>query len=168
MQSIKDYREHSYEPTEWEDEVIDSDTGDTLVEGTPVSEVHLGNLESGMMLSHYDIGLVATLAMQLASLNQKELEKHKEQRLLQGRETISNNESDDGYFRNSQPFKTVSIPGFPQINAPHYDVMITPLDNHGDAGELIVYDKTQNGFKVKMTGSAKSVSFLWTLINPNV
>lgn len=168
MQSIKEYREHSYDPTEWEDEVIDSESGDTLVEGTPISEVHLGNMESGIMLSHYDIGLVANMAMQLAALNQKEIDKYKNQRLMQGKDSISNTESDDGYFRSDEPFKSISLDGHAQINAPDYDVKLTPLDNHGDVGELIAYDKTQNGFKVKMTGSAKSVTFLWTLINPNV
>lgn len=168
--SVKDYRDRSYVPTEWEDQVVDKDSGDVLVEGTPVAEVTLGNLETGVMLSHFDIGLVATLALQMANLNQKELEKYKSQRILQGRETISNNISDDGYFRSSEPFKTVSLDGFPQINAPNYDVGITPIssDDMGAVGKLEVYDKTQNGFKVRMTGSAKTVSFLWTLINPNV
>src|SRR5690625_4931672 len=130
----------------------------------------MGNIETGILLSHLEIGLVAKMAMQLATLNQTEIEKYKKQRILQGKETITNTESDNGYFRSDEPFKTISLDGFPQINAPNYDVMITHLssDNEGAAGNLVVYDKTQNGFKVKMTGSAKSVSFLWTLINPTV
>ncbi|MYL45066.1 signal transduction protein [Virgibacillus halodenitrificans] len=167
---MKDYREQSYVPTEWEDEVLDSQTGEPLVEGTPISEEYLGNLEAGTLLSHLDIGLLANMAMQLGNLNQQEIEKFKKQRILQGRETISNGVSDNGYFRDSEPFKTISFKGFSQINAPNYDVIITPASSSdlGNVGDLIVYDKTQNGFKVKMTGSAKSVSFLWTLINPNV
>ncbi|MGJ9460131.1 signal transduction protein [Oceanobacillus sp. CF4.6] len=168
--TIKQYREQSYVPTEWEDQVKDSTTGDTLVEGTPIAETTLGNIEAGILTSHFDIGLVATMALQLANLSQLELEKYKEQRLLQGQETISNNETDDGYFRTSEPFVTVALTGFSQINAPNYDVKITPIssDDMGAIGDLEVYDKTQNGFKVRMTGSAKTVSFLWTLINPNV
>lgn len=168
--SIKEYRDQSYVPTEWEDQVVDKESGDVLVEGTPVAETTLGNQEAGIMLSHFDIGSMALFAMQIANLNQLELEKYKKQRLMQGRETISNTISDDGYFRSSEPFKTVSLNGFPQINAPHYDVLLTPIssDDMGAVGTLEAYDKTQNGFKVKMTGSAKTVSFLWTLINPNV
>lgn len=168
--SVKDYRDQSYVPTEWEDQVVDSESGDTIVEGTPVAEVTLGNQETGIMLSHFDIGSMALFALQMASHNQQELEKYKKQRLLQGRETISNSISDDGYFRSSEPFKTVSLDGFAQINAPNYDVLLTPVsaDDMGAVGNLEAYDKTQNGFKVKMTGSAKTVSFLWTLINPNV
>ena len=168
--SIKEYREQSYEPTEWEDQVIDEQTNEVLVDGTPVAETTLGNLEAGMLLSHLDIGLAAAMALQISALNQKEIEKYKKQRILQVRETISNNGIDNGYFRLSEPFKTVALPGFEQINAPNYDVVITPTsaDDMGAIGNLVVYDKTQNGFKVKMTGSAKSVSFLWTLVNPNV
>lgn len=159
-----------YERTHWEDRVIDENTGQVLVEGTPVDETNMNNIEDGIELSHSEVGLLATLALQMINLNQQEIEKYKKQRLLQGRETISSNISDDGYFRSSEPFKTVSLNGFAQINAPDYDVLITPTsaDDMGAVGELIVYDKTQNGFKVRMTGSAKSVSFLWTLINPNV
>lgn len=165
---IKQYRDQPYEPTQWEDQVIDDATKEVLVPGTPVDEVRLGMLETGVLISHLDVGLAALMAMQLADLNQKEIEKYKKQRILQGRETISNNVSDNGYFRSSEPFTTVSLNGFAQLNAPDYEVVLTPTNDSGDVGQLIAYDKTQNGFKVKMTGSAKSVSFLWTLINPNV
>ena len=33
---------------------------------------------------------------------------------------------------------------------------------------LEVYDKASNGFKVRNLGSAKSVSFTWTIINTNI
>lgn len=170
MKTIEDYRRDSYKPVEWEDQVKDSQSGDVLVEGTPVSAENLGNLETGVILSHLDIGLLTTFAMQMANWNQKEIEKYKKQRLLQGRGAIANNISDDGYFRNSEPFTTVSLDGFAQINAPDYDVIITPTSasDMGAIGNLEVYDKTQNGFKVRMTGSAKSVSFIWTLVNPGV
>lgn len=167
--TVKDYRDQSYVPTEWEDQVVEKGSGNVLVEGTPVAETTLGNMEAGIMLSHFDVGLLAAMAMQMGNLNQLELEKYKKQRILQGRETISNSISDNGYFRTSEPFKTVSLKGFPQINAPNYDVLLTPTSTDlGSVGFLEAYDKTQNGFKVKMTGSAKTVSFLWTLINPNV
>lgn len=164
---IKEYREQSYEPTHWEDQVIDQETKEVIVEGTPVDEVHLGNLETGMLLAHLDIGAAVLMAMQFADLNRKEIEKYKKQRILQGQATITAPPS-NGYFRDSDPFVTVAIDGFPQINAPNYDVLLTPVAGDvGLIGELIAYDKTQNGFKVKMTGSAKSVTFLWTVLNPN-
>lgn len=162
-------RDEVYEPLEWEDRVIDQQTGDVLVPGTPVSEVNLNRMESGILTSHYDVGLAAVAALQLAGALRQELEKLRQQHFLQGKATITAAAS-KGYFRDAEPFVEVSPGGFPQINAPAYDVLITPVSSSdlGRVGDLIVYDKTQNGFKVRMTGSASSVTFMWTLINPRV
>ena len=162
-------RNQQYEPTEWEDTVKD-DAGNTIIQGTPANERTFNNIETGLLLSHFDIGVLALFLMQQTNLNRLEVEKYKKQRLQQGQATITNSISDTGYFRSSEPFATISLSGFSQINAPNYDVLIsvTSADDMGKVGDLIPYDKTQNGFKVKMTGSAKTVSFLWTLINPNV
>ncbi|RDY70332.1 signal transduction protein [Halobacillus trueperi] len=163
-------RNKQYNPTEWEDRVTDDESGDVLVPGTPVNEENLNNLESGMLLSHLDIGTLALFLNQQIRQVALEIDKYKNQRLLQGKETISNSISDNGYFRDSEPFVEVALEGHPQINAPDYDVQLSidSASDPGAVGDLRVYEKTQNGFKVKMTGSAESVSFLWTLINPKV
>lgn len=162
-------RNQQYEAQQWEDTIKD-EQGNIIIQGTPVNERTLNNIETGVLLSHYDVGLLAAMAMQFANANQLEIEKFKKQRTLQGNATISNTIVNDGYFRSSEPFVEVALEGFAQINAPNYDVLITVTssDDNGSVGDLIVYDKTQNGFKVKMTGSAETVSFLWTLLNPNV
>ncbi|ODA18238.1 signal transduction protein [Geobacillus thermoleovorans] len=162
------HRNRTYEATVWEDRVLDEATGQVIVEGTPVDEENMNNIEAGILVAHYDIGLLAAFLSQQAMLNAKELEKYKKQRLVQGQATITGSSS-NGYFRDSEPFVQVSLTGFAQINAPNYDVIVTPISGDaGLAGRLEVYDKTQNGFKVRMTGSAQSVTFLWTLINPAV
>jgi hypothetical protein len=158
----------SYEKTFWLDHVVDDVTGEVIQEGTPLSAENMNNIETGIYFSHSTIGLLVTFLSQQTNLNKLEIEKYKKQRLLQGQATIAGTAS-NGYFRDSEPFVQVSLVGFAQINAPNYDVLVTPIS--GDAGlvgRLEVYDKTQNGFKVKMTGSASSVTFLWTLINPAV
>ncbi|NNV06202.1 signal transduction protein [Geobacillus sp. MMMUD3] len=162
------HRTRTYEATVWEDRVLDEATGQVIVEGTPVDEENMNNIEAGILVAHYDIGLLAAFLSQQAMLNAKELEKYKKQRLVQGQATITGSSS-NGYFRDSEPFVQVNLTGFAQINAPNYDVIVTPISgDSGFVGRLEVYDKTQNGFKVKMTGSASSVTFLWTLINPAV
>lgn len=163
------YRNSSYTPTEWEDRSIDENTGEVLVEGTPVDEVRLGNIETGMLLSHLDIGALAILLAQQTGVNSKEIQKFKKQRILQGQATLTNTDQ-SGYFRASDPFATIALTGYPQLNAPNYTVLLEVLsaDDLGRVGQLTAYEKTQNGFKVSMTGSAKTVSFLWTVINPNV
>ncbi|MGG3958428.1 hypothetical protein ABEV20_04070 [Bhargavaea massiliensis] len=96
-----------------------------------------------------------------------ELDKYKKLRFQQGIATITG-VSSNGYFRDNEPFVQVALTGYAQINAPNYAVVIDVVSSNGDYGQLIVYDKTQNGFKVKMTGSASSVTFIWTLLNPMV
>ncbi|MGG1600588.1 signal transduction protein [Paenibacillus naphthalenovorans] len=162
------HKDIQYEPQEWVDEVIDESTGQVIVEGTPVNERQLNRMEAGILL-HTEVGLIAVSALQRTRQNRQELDKWNNQRLLQGTATITA-ATTNGYFRDSEPFVQISPGGFAQINAPDYDVLLTPLssDDLGRVGELIAYDKTQNGFKVKMTGSASTVTFLWTLINPRV
>lgn len=96
-----------------------------------------------------------------------EIDKYKKLRFQQGLATITGVDS-NGYFRDNEPFVQVTLTGYAQINAPIYAVVIDVISSNGDYGQLIVYDKTQNGFKVKMTGSASSVTFMWTLLNPLV
>lgn len=165
-----DLRKINYAPLEWEDRVLDAETGNPIVWGTPVNEDNLNRVEAGILLSHYDIGSALLFALSTMNVQAKELEKIKNQRILQGAATIVNTIATNGYFRTAEPTVTVALSGFAQTNAPNYDVQITPTsaDDMGLVGDLVVYDKTQNGFKVKMTGSAKTVSFLWTLLNPNV
>ena len=155
----------SYEKIQWQDRIKDS-SGNIIQEGTPFSAGNMNNIVEGIEIGHSSVGLLAAFLAQQVNLNTKELEKYKKQRLLQGQATISASSS-NGYFRDLDPFVQVSLNGFAQINAPNYDVIVTPISgDSGLVGRLEVYDKTQNGFKVKMTGSASSVTFLWTLINP--
>ncbi|KYD24625.1 hypothetical protein [Parageobacillus toebii] len=165
------HRTRTYEPTVWEDRVLDEATGQVIVEGTPVDEENMNNIEAGILVAHYDIGLLAAFLAQQTRMNATEIEKYKKQRLLQGQATITYS-GNDPYFRSADPYVLVSFPAdsYPQLNAPNYDVHVSIIDasDIGAVGELIVYDKTQNGFKIRMTGSAKTVTVMWTVINPKV
>lgn len=73
-------------------------------------------------------------------------------------------------IRNTQPYILVSIPGFPMLDAGDYDVNVT-IESASDVmsvGEIIVYDKQSNGFKLKITGSADNTQIRWTLMNPDI
>ncbi len=168
--SLVDLRNHQYDPVEWEDRVVDQVTGQVLVEGTPVNEVNLNNIESALLLAHLDIGSLAGHITALMRSLLTELDKYKRQRFVQGQATITS--TGGTYFVSSEPFVSVSLPSdtLPELNAPNYDVLITPVSasDWGKIGQLIVYDKAQNGFKVKMTGSAASVTFFWTIVNPTI
>lgn len=72
--------------------------------------------------------------------------------------------------RNTEPYVLVSIPGFSMLDAGDYDVNVT-VETASDVmavGEIIVYDKQANGFKLKITGSADNVQIRWTLMNPDI
>lgn len=72
--------------------------------------------------------------------------------------------------RNTEPYVLVNIPGFPMLDAGDYDVNVT-VESASDVmsvGEMIVYDKQANGFKLKITGSADNIKIRWTLMNPDI
>lgn len=79
-------------------------------------------------------------------------------------------ESGDGTFRDSAPFVLVGIPGFPMIEAPDYDVLLTveAATDMDKVGRLEAYDKQNNGFKVRMTGSADNVEIRYTIVAPGL
>lgn len=107
--------------------------------------------------------LASELAHQIRA-QKLERQRFMNQSLRQGTATITNT-SHDGYFKTAESFITIAIGGIPQDNT-NYDVNINLVSgDSGLVGDLIVYDKTLNGFKVKMTGSAPAASFTWTLIN---
>ncbi|MZL17916.1 hypothetical protein [Clostridium beijerinckii] len=56
------------------------------------------------------------------------------------------------------------------LDAGDYDVNVT-VESASDVmsvGEIIVYDKQANGFKLKITGSADNTQLRWTLMNPDI
>lgn len=169
--SVSDLRNNSFDPIAWQDRVVDTSTGNVLQEGTPVNETNLNNIETGMMIAHYDIGMLALSTAQVVNALRLELQKWQNQRVVQGQATITNN-SPATYFASSDPSVNVTLPttAFAEINSPNYQVVITPIsaDDLGKVGELRVSGKAQNGFTVTMTGSATTVTFLWTILNPNV
>ena len=73
-------------------------------------------------------------------------------------------------MRSIEPYALVSIPGFPMLDADDYDVNATvqTASDIAAVGEVTIYDKQANGFKIKTTGSADNVQIRWTLMNPDI
>lgn len=130
----------------------------------------LNRMTDGISFSHNVIGAIAAEALRQAGLAHKNRQVDFEKRFLQGEATITG--TPGGYFSTTYPFVLVPIPAgteHTQTNTPHYDVTlcVTAADDIGKVN-LEVYDKASNGFKVRNLGSAKSVSFTWTIINTNI
>ena len=180
----------TWDPVEWLDRIINGEQTYTLQEvpensghyklvpdnveviqkGTPLSQSRLNRMTDGISFSHNVIGAIATEALRQAGLAHKNRQVDFEKRFLQGEATITG--TPGGYFSTTYPFVLVPIPAGTehiQTNTPHYDftLCVTAADDIGKVN-LEVYDKASNGFKVRNLGSAKSVSFTWTIINTNI
>ncbi len=179
-----------WDPVEWLDRIINGEQTYTLQEvpgnsghyrlvpdavqeiqkGTPLSQSNLNKMTDGISFAHSVIGAVAAEALRQAGLAHDNRKVDFEKRFLQGEATISGSPGE--YFSSTYPFVLVPIPSgteHVQTNAPHYDVTlcVTSADDIGKVN-LEVYDKASNGFKVRNLGSAKSVSFTWTIINTTI
>lgn len=146
------------------------DPVEVIAEGTPLSQTNLNRMNDGIDFSHSVIGAIAAEALRQAGLAHHNRQVDFEKRFLQGEATITGAPGE--YFSTSYPFVLVPIPSgteHTQTNTPHYDVTlcVTAADDIGKVN-LEVYDKASNGFKVRNLGSAKSVSFTWTIINTTI
>ncbi|WP_051275780.1 hypothetical protein [Desulfovirgula thermocuniculi] len=73
-------------------------------------------------------------------------------------------------YYNTKPFALVSPAGYPMLDTPDYDVLLT-VESASDldkVGRLEVYDKASNGFKIRLTGTADNVQVRWTIVNPDI
>lgn len=129
-----------YVPTLWKDDVPG------IQEGTPVDEQNLGNMEVGINSANLTAEFLT------------EVVKHQKEQISNvGGEVIAatlTNTAKEAFFNNSTKTLTLSV----NRDTLDYTVtaeITTPVDNVGD---IIIFDKQVNGFKVKYTGSAPSVS----------
>lgn len=153
----------------WVDHILDQN-GVVVQQGTPVSAGNLNNLEEGTSLGANVVGMLLVAALQEIKALKYENKLLLNQKVLQGVATITGPGTKD--FTTAYPNLAVSIPAgaFPQVNAPSYQVLldVTSADDMGAIGILSVTNKTQNGFTIQYTGSAKIVTVLWTIVNPKV
>ena len=179
-----------WDPVEWLDRIINGEQTYTLQEvpgnsghyrlvpdpvevvqnGTPLAQGNLNMMSDGISFGNHVIGAIAAEALRQAGLAHQNRKKDFEKRFLQGEATITG--TPGSYFTDAYPFVLVPIPTgseHVQTNTPHYDVTlcVTAADDIGKVN-LEVYDKASNGFKVRNLGSAKSVSFTWTIINTQI
>ncbi len=158
-----------YTPLLWLDHIVDQ-LGVIVQQGTPVSALNLNRIEDGIDFSHDYIGGMLVVALQAIAGLQNENKALYNQRLLQGQATITS--AGGSYFNTAYPYVLVSLPAtaYSLLNSPNYEVVLEVLsaDDLGKVGMLTAFEKAQNGFKVQCTGSATSVTFMWTIVNPNV
>ena len=128
-----------YEPTIWQDHVPG------IQEGTPQDEHNFNNMESGIngsnLLAEFLAEVVGKQEKHITNINGEVITK-----------TLKN--SSDFYFNNS--VQTVAL----AVSRDTLDYVVD-VEVQGDVvnvGDVVIYDKQLNGFKVKYTGSADTVT----------
>ena len=142
-----------YKPTEWEDRVLDQDTGDVLVDGTPVNEVNLNNIETGTHDSHTALAVFIQYFMQFDRWVRQKVADFAAEFLNEIQEvTLTNTLT----FPFNDSTQTVSL-GTARKTL-NYDVSWELISANGNVGDITVFDKQLNGFKIAFDGSATSVT----------
>lgn len=133
-----------YNPTPWQDDIYDEESGEMIQEGTPMSRTQFYNMETGILGNNI---LGAYLFQQIVQHGRALAD-------LEGeiKEVVLTN-SLDYPFNDSA--KTVALEH--ERDTLKYQVGVEVLEADGLVGDIEVYDKALNGFKLRYTGSAKNV-----------
>ena len=131
-----------YRRTFWLDKVEDVDTHEIIQEGTDQSAGHFNNAEHGIS----DVNLAAALILISSSLTAEQVAT--EEKTI----TLTNNQSYP--FNNSK--RTIALAT--ARNFTDYTVEAEVLEHSGNVGDVKIFDRMLNGFKVAYDGSATSVT----------
>lgn len=135
-----------YQPETWLDEVVDvTDPKKVIQEGTPMDAEHFNHMEQGI----HNNSLMLAILLENVKQN-KQAVSAVEGELIEV--TLTNTK--DFYFNNSA--KTIALSKI--RNNLDYRVFVEVQGNVTNVGDVVVYDKQLNGFKIAYTGSAASVS----------
>ena len=131
-----------YRNTQWIDEVKDQDTEEVIQEGTPQSAGNFNNMEHGISDAH----LAAALLIIQSGLTADQVA------TAEKAVTLSNSQSYP--FNNST--QTIALSRV--RNFTDYTVEAEITDHDGNVGDVRIFDRMLNGFKVAYDGSAKSAT----------
>lgn len=123
--------------------------GEIIQQGTPQNQRNFNNMEEGIFAAN-ELG--AELA-RIARLNNCDIKAIKG---VGG--TVNLDNSLEYPFNNS--VQTVNLP-YP-LATTEYDVMTEILSDRLNVGDVVIYDKQRNGFKIAYTGSAKIAKIRYT------
>ena len=131
-----------YRNTQWLDEVKDIDSGELIQEGTDQSAGHFNNMEHGISDAH----LAAALLVIQSSLTADQVATEEKTVTLTNTQRYPFNSS-------AQTIALSTVRNFTD-----YTVEAEVLDHSGSVGEVRIFDRMLNGFKVAYDGSAKSAT----------
>jgi hypothetical protein len=128
-----------YSPTAWVDDVPG------IQDGTPIDEQNLNNMETGINSAN----LFAEFLAEIVCKHEKQIED------LAGEViTVTLKNTQDTYTNNSA--QTIALET--KRDTLDYTVDAEIQGDTINVGDIVIYDKQVNGFKVKYTGSASSAT----------
>jgi len=134
-------------------------------ESSKVFFIYVDYFDNQYKLNISEIEPVDKLVIYKATVPIGDLRPDLESVVLSDVRKINNNK----YLRDNEPFTTINIPGLPMLSD-DYDVHVT-VDTATDiaaVGDILVYDKQLNGFKIRISGNADNVKLRWVLINSKI
>lgn len=131
-----------YDATYWLDEVVDEESKELIQKGTDQSAGHFNNMEGGI----FDAHLAAALLVISSSLTADQVATEEQ--------TITLTNSQSYPFNNS--VKTVALKT--ARNFTDYTVEAEVLEHSGNVGEVRIFSRLLNGFKIAYDGSAKNAT----------
>lgn len=133
-----------YNRTKWLDKVVDADTGELIQEGTDQSAGHFNNMEAGITDASVAAAMLLIAAGELQQ--QTTIERH----------VVNPTNSARYPFNNSAQTVKLAI----TRDTTDYTVDVDIQEHVGNVGEVKIFDKQLNGFKVQFEGSAESATVI--------
>lgn len=134
-----------YNMKQWKDHIVDEATQEVIQEGTPVSASNMNNMETGILGND---GLASVLIQQSMQYKRNIADLEGELR------EISLTNTQEYPFNNSE----ITVTLLKERDTLNYRVLTEVVSSNGIVGDIVVYDKAKNGFKIKYTGSAASAT----------
>lgn len=129
-----------YRRTFWLDKVEDTDTHEIIQEGTDQSAGNFNNAEHGIS----DVNLAAALILISASITAEQVATEEK--------TVTLKNTQSYPFNNS--IQTIALAK--ARNFTDYTVEAEVLEHSGSVGDVRIFDRMLNGFKIAYDGSAQS------------
>ena len=133
-----------YQRTKWLDEVKDEGSQEIIQEGTDQSAAHFNNMEEGIT----DASVAAALLLIATGDLQQQTATERHVVEMTNKQSYPFNDS----------AKTISLAV--TRDSTDYTVDVDIQAHDGNVGDVRIYDKQTNGFKVAYEGSAKSATLI--------
>lgn len=142
-----------YSNTNWQDHVIDNQTGEVIQQGTPQSATNFNNQENGIQDAHTAFAVFLHYFMQFDRWVRQKVADYAVE-FLNEIQTVTLNNTKTFPFNDS--VQTINLATARKTL--NYDISWEVASANGNVGDISVTDKLLNGFKIAFDGSASSVT----------